>query len=159
MVLFFLALRILYDTVLVASCLFAARYGGRAERQGAAIMFVGSMLTWLVEQPQIFDWRFSRGGLLALDIVILIAFFALAQSSNRFWPLWATACHLIAVTTHLVILLEPDRVLQAYAILQGFWAYPMLLAIVIGTGSQRRRQVRAGRPPPSLRSLIGSRLG
>lgn len=135
----FLVLRLLYDSVLVASCLFAFRAGGRPEKCGATIMLMGSILTLVVEQPSIFDWRFARGGLLAVDLGVFAAFFTLAQRCKRFWPLWAVACHLIAIATHLVILMQPRRILQAYAIMQGFWAYPMLLAIVIGTEGYRRR--------------------
>lgn len=133
-------LRILYDTALVATCAFAYPFGGSSERCGATIMLVGSVLTILLEQSELFDWRFARGGLLAIDLVVLAAFFMLAQRSKRFWPLWAAACHLIAVTTHLAVLIQPVRVLQAYAIMQGFWAYPMMLAIAIGTESHRRRR-------------------
>ena len=138
----FLVLRIFYDTALVATCLFAYPFGGTPERQGATIMLVGSALTIALEQSSAFDWRFARGGLLLIDLAVLAAFFALAQRSNRFWPLWATACHLIAVTTHLVILIQPRRVLQAYAIMQGFWAYPMMIAILIGAEGHRRLQQR-----------------
>lgn len=140
-----MALRILYDTVLAVSCVFAFRYGGRSERWGAAILLVGSVLTMLAQQPPFFDWRYLRSGLLAVDLVVLAAFFALAQRSNRFWPLWATAFHLIAVVTHLVMFMQPAQVLQAYAIAQGFWAYPMLLVIVIGSEGHRRRSIRTTR--------------
>lgn len=139
----FLALRIIYGTVLAVSCVFAFRYGGRNERLGAAILLLGSLLTMLAQQPPFFDWRYLRGGLLTVDLVVLAAFFALAQRSNRFWPLWATAFHLIAVVTHLVMFMQPSQVLQAYAIAQGFWAYPMLMAIVIGSEGHRRSYVRA----------------
>ncbi|WP_375380143.1 hypothetical protein [uncultured Sphingomonas sp.] len=134
----FLALRILYGLALAASCTFAFRHGGRSERHGAAIILVGSLLTVLVEGLPAFDWRYSRQGLVAVDLGVLVAYFVLAQRSNRFWPLWTTAFQLIAVMTHLVIMVEPRRVLQAYAIAQGFWAYPMLASIVIGSIGSRR---------------------
>ncbi len=148
---FFLALRILYDVVLAGTCLFAFVSGGRTERIGAAIILIGSFLTWFAQMPPFFDWRYARGGMLVIDVIVLIAFFALAQRSDRFWPIWATAFHLIAVATHLVILVQPERVLQAYAIAQGFWAYPMLLAIVIGTQGARRRK-RLGAPLSASRT-------
>ena len=136
----FLALRILYIVVMVASCLFAIKHGGRAERYGVAIVIVASFLTLVVEQPTFFDWRYARGGLLAVDVGVLIAIFTLAQRSDRFWPIWATAFHLIAVTTHLVIAWQPHLVLQAYAIAQGFWAYPVMVSMAIGAESHRRRE-------------------
>ena len=135
----FLALRILYVATLVVCTAFALRHGGRSERAGALIIFVGSALSIAIQQSAFFDWRFARGGLIAVDVGVLIAFGALALRSERFWPLWATAFHLIAVTTHLVVFFEPRRILQAYAIAQGFWAYPMLFLIVAASAARRRR--------------------
>jgi hypothetical protein len=135
----FLALRILYIATLVVVTAFALRHGGRSERAGALIILVGSALSMAIQQSPFFDWRFARGGLVAVDLVVLAAFIALALRSQRFWPLWATAFHLIAVTSHLLMFFEPRRILQAYAIAQGFWAYPMLVLIASASWLRRRR--------------------
>lgn len=129
----YFALRILYIVTLLVTCSVAFWKGGRTERLGALIILIGSGLTIWVEQAHMFDWRHERTGLVIVDLMVLVAFFALALQTNRFWPLWATAFHLIAVATHLIIFIQPPRVLQAYAIIQGFWAYPMLAAILIGS--------------------------
>jgi len=136
----FLVLRLAYLAALVAACAFAFFKGGRDERRGAAIMIAGSLLSFAVQASPLFDWHLNRAALLAVDVGVLAAFFMLAQRSDRFWPLWATAFHLIAVTTHIVMLVQPERVLQAYAIAQGFWAYPMLVALTIGSANQRHRR-------------------
>jgi hypothetical protein len=135
----FLALRILYITTLIVCTAFALRHGGRSEKVGALIIFAGSALSIAIQQSSSFDWRYARGGLIAVDVAVLIAFGALALRSKRFWPLWATAFHLIAVASHLVVFFEPRRILQAYAIAQGFWAYPMLFLIVVACAARRRR--------------------
>jgi len=135
-----LTLQILYWTALAATVLCAFRLGGRDERAGAYIAIAATCLTELVELLPGFDWRVGRSGLVLVDLGTLVAFFALAQRSSRFWPLWATAFQLITVTTHLVVFLRPSRILQAYAIAQGFWAYPIMMCIIIGAIGEHRRR-------------------
>lgn len=145
----FLALRLLYASALALVCVFAFRSGGRAERWGAGILLVGSLLTLVVEETPYFDWATAREGLLLVDMATLAALFALSARTDRFWPLWATALHLIAVATHFVMLFSPGRVVRAYALAQGFWAYPMFVCIVIGC-IRYQRNLRAGLATPGV---------
>lgn len=143
----FLLLKLAYATSLLASCVYVGRHGGAAERAGIAVITIGSLLTIPASTMFGFRWDAARLNLLALDVLVLGAFLLIALRSGRFWPLWATGFQLIAVATHLAMLIEPRRVLQAYAIAQGFWAYPMLAAIVLAT--TRLRQARRTRTTPS----------
>jgi hypothetical protein len=129
----FALLRLLYFVCLAATCFIGWRRGGPSERAGVLIILVGSLVTIAVQQPALFDWRTDRIALIGVDLVVLLAFLLLALKSRRFWPLWATTFHLIAVCSHLVIFLQPHRILQAYALLQGFWAYPIMASIILGT--------------------------
>jgi hypothetical protein len=136
----FLILQVFYWAALVATTGFVWRIGGRDERIGMLIAVVASIGSLLVELLPGFDWRFHRGGLFLVDLATLVAFFALTQRSSRFWPLWVTAFQLITVTTHMVVFLRPAAIVPAYAIAQGFWAYPILMCMIIGAiGHNRRR--------------------
>ncbi len=136
----FMALRILYAGCLVITAIIGFRFGGRSEKAGVSIVLAASIATVIVENPLLFDWSSNRAGLVAVDILALVAFLHLALMSQRFWPLWATSFHLIAVCSHCVILLSPSRVLQIYAILQGFWAYPIMVVIILGALSHQPRR-------------------
>lgn len=129
----FALLRLIYAVCLTLTCIVGFGWGGRTERAGAMIVLIASLTTMMVERPGLFDWRDGRDGLIILDVLVLIALLALALRSRRFWPLWATAFQLIAVSSHLMMFLEPHRILQAYALLQGFWAYPIMLSIMSGS--------------------------
>ncbi len=131
----FALLRIFYVCCLAVTCFIGWRRGGRSEKAGVLIILVASLLTIVFQQSALFDWRTDRLALVGIDMLVLLAFFHLSLRSRRFWPLWATAFHLIAVCSHLVMLLEPRRILQAYALLQGFWAYPIMLSIILGSRS------------------------
>ncbi len=69
----------------------------------------------------------------AIDIVALLALIYLAIKSDRFWPMWAAAFHLLAVTIHTAMMVAPQITPWAFATGAVFWAYPMLLALAIGS--------------------------
>jgi hypothetical protein len=118
---------------LMGSCWYAVTRGGTDEHVGAAIMFVGAFLSWPAETIFGSQWTSPEYGVFAVDLLILIALFALTFRSSRFWPLWATSFQVIAVVTHLATMADHLILPRAYAIAQPFWAYPALLALVLGT--------------------------
>jgi hypothetical protein len=134
----FQALAILYATCLTVTAVIGWRYGGRSERWGVAIIVVASLLTVIVTNSAMFQWRTHRTPLIVVDAVMLIPLVVLALVSSRFWPIWAAAFHLIALCSHGAVSILPRGVVQAYAIFQGFWAYPIMACILIGAWSHHR---------------------
>ena len=123
----------LYYIFLVACCGYAILRGSRVEYIGAAIMVVGSLSTLVIGRMVENSWKSVEGGIFAVDIVALVALICLALKSDRFWPIWATAFHLLAVTIHTAMIVEPQIKPWAFATGSAFWAYPMLLALAIGS--------------------------
>jgi len=84
----------------------------------------------------------------AIDIVVLVAFIHLTIKSDRFWPMWVTAFQLLAVTIHTIVMVVPQITPWAFATGAVFWAYPMLLALAIGSCEHIRlasgRKIKAG---------------
>jgi hypothetical protein len=139
-------LLLIYLVILLSSCGYAIRFGGKSEVYGATIMVVGSFLTPIV--GYFFDsrWRSTEFGVLLVDIGVLSLFLALALRSDKYWPLWTTAFQVIGVVTHLARFVDPGIIPRAYSIAQGFWAYPMLVALVIGArGDHIAAKINAGR--------------
>lgn len=124
-------LSLIYLVTLLSSCAYALRYGGQSERIGAGIMLAGSFLTPVVGFVAMKLHAHLVGAML-IDLAVLAAFLTLALRSDKFWPLWTTAFQIIGVATHLAKFVDPVIVPRAYSIAQGFWAYPMLVALVIG---------------------------
>jgi urea transporter len=124
---------------LLTTCWFAVVYGGTSERWGAAIIFMGAILSLPAATLFGSRWRSPEYGVLAVDVLALIALLALALRSNRFWPLWATSFQAIAVVTHLATMADHLILPRAYAIAQPFWGYPMLLALALGTRAVKRK--------------------
>lgn len=104
-------------------------FGGREERLGMAIIVAGSIATALLTPSGVFRFDSMAVQIFISDTVILIALIWLCFSSQKYWPIWVASLQLITVAIHLVELAIPQTVPKAYAIIQGFWVYPMFLAI------------------------------
>ena len=135
-----LLFQLFYLFALVAVASYAGWRGGWPERVGAAIMVVGSILTVVAANSFYPGWRSPEAGIIIVDLLVLAAFGNLALSSDRYWPIWVTSFHLIAVTIHLASLADRSVAALAYANAQEFWAYPMLAGIAAGTWNFRRRR-------------------
>ena len=132
-------LQLVYWTVLAASAAFVFWRGGTPEKAGVAIIGIGSVLSVIATSELEERFRSMEWGILLVDVAVLVALLAVALRSDRFWPLWAAGFHVIGVVTHVATLVDPDIVSYAYALAQGFWAYPMLAAVVIGTWNWHKR--------------------
>ena len=133
-----LFLLILFWLTLVAVTSAAFILGGAPERTGMKIIVVGSVVSAVLaslpgRNPYALDlW------MLFSDSLVLGALGRLALQSIRYWPMWATSFHAITVMTHVADLLAPNTVPTAYLILQGFWVYPMFIAILLGIYGHRQ---------------------
>ena len=124
---------IFYYTLLLLVCAYAIRRGGKPEYYGAAVIAVGSILTSIVGMTQGASWVGPEEGILIVDLIFLLALIHLTIVTDRFWPMWFTAFHLVSISIHAAVYVAPDIAPWAYAAGQGSWGYLMLLALAIGT--------------------------
>jgi nicotinamide riboside transporter PnuC len=140
-------LSLLYLVALVACCGYAFLRGGGPERFGAAIISIGSVLTYLAMSNAATNYRSVEFDAFVIDVLCLLAFVVLALRANRYWPLWVAALQIIGLGGHFVKLAEPGTLRQAYGFALVFWSYPMLLLIALGTFNHQRRLRRFGSDP------------
>jgi len=111
-------------------------------------MIIGSLLTLAVAQSFGTSWTKVEVGIFAIDIIVLLAFIYLALKSDRFWPIWAAAFQLLAVIIHSAMIVAAPVTPWAFGTGAVFWAYPMLLALAIGSSEHeplaRRRKIESG---------------
>lgn len=130
--------KLVYDLALAASCAFAIGKGGTWERVGAAVAVLGTGATALVP-PLVVNFGIKAPLLyLGIDVAVLVAFDAIMIRSAKFWPIWATGIQLAAVTLGVTTLLEPGLRNQ-FVLVQGKFAYPILLSLVLGSLEGRRQ--------------------
>jgi hypothetical protein len=140
-----MSFQLIYWIFLTACSAYALWKGGPPERLGISIAIAASFLSALVVSHDVqVRYQGVETGLFLVDLAALAAFAALALWADRFWPLWITGIHLVGVATHTAKLLSPDVVPRVYSWVQGLWAYPILLLIVIGAARHRIRVARFG---------------
>jgi len=138
---------LVFLVLLIAVSSYAGLCGGAPERIGAAIIFLGSILTYAVPSSSATDYLSVEFGIFLIDLACLAAFLILALFAERFWPLWLTALQIIGVAGHAVKGADPDTIRRAYAFVLAFWSYPMLFLIALGTWRHRQRLARNGVDP------------
>ena len=119
--------------------------GGQPERVGAIILIVGSLATGVVSAGILGSstWDDLETGILAVDVVVLIALWAVALTSDRFWPYWVTAWQLLAVLVHLQMVFFANIVPSAYSYASMYLAFPMVLLMLFASVTRRLRWMEA----------------
>jgi len=140
-------LPIIYWAIAIPITVYAVRFGEEPERFGAAFTFFASVLTTVVMTALPDEVRYAalERVVAAIDFILLIGWLYLALHFDRYWTLCAAGFQLVTVATHLVMIAVPGVVPYAYEMAQGFWAYPIWIAILIGTRQRekfRRQMVR-----------------
>ncbi len=122
---------ILYDTLLVASCLAAMRWGEGAERAGAAIMLAGTLFTFVTAGTANLLYSGLNLRLVLIDAAAFAAFLVVMCRSRKFWPIWASALQSLSVFASLAPLLQGRVERLAFAVNEEIWAWPILVLILV----------------------------
>jgi hypothetical protein len=132
-------IRIVFYYLLVLVVIVAAyQRGDRETRMAATVCLVASLLSTAL-------MTFHQGvavGVAMIDITVLGLFVALALRTQRFWPLWVAGLQLTTVMGHGLRLLQPAMVDIAYAAAMRFWAYPILIILMVAALRSQRYPVR-----------------
>lgn len=149
----------LFNTLLFIVCTYALWRGGMPERLCAIFLFVACLLTFAAAPALHWSASSVEWGVFVVDVALLIGFLVLALHANRFWPMWATATHSLAVLAHVSKVLAPEISPLFYATLAMGSAWPLLALIALGTYRHQQR-VSAGLPDPDwtdFRQVTGGR--
>lgn len=121
----------LFWLLTLVGCSYAAALGGKSGRCAAVLIVAASLLT-------IPATRLGRGWagtellILSVDLALLIGLFVLSLKSSRYFPVWMTGFHLIAVLTHVSTIISPEFTPKIYRAVESLWAIPMTLVMMWG---------------------------
>ncbi len=118
--------------------------GRSDERIVAAVCLLATFTTRFAISPIQVRYTSVEGGLLMIDLLVLLAFISIALKSHRFWPLWVAGLQLTVCVSHVIKFADIDLVPRAYAAAAALWSYPILLVLAIGTW----RSNRSGKEDP-----------
>ncbi len=80
-----------------------------------------------------------------VDLALFAGLFGLMVRSRRWWPIWMTGFHSVAVATHLSALVASDFVPDIYFATASFWALPVVLSMTLGIVLDQRSRASARR--------------
>ncbi|WP_174273268.1 hypothetical protein [Sphingomonas bacterium] len=140
-----------YNVLLLSCCLYAAVRGGAPERADAAIILLGSALTFLSYSPPAARFHAVEELVFMVDMAVLVAFAAVSQLADRFWPMAVTGAQLAGISVHVIKALAPDVAVLGYSFALALPAYIMLGCIAAGVYRHQRRLAATGRDPSWIR--------
>lgn len=129
-----------FPILLLGSCAYALLKGTR-DAQVVALVTLGATLAtyFLVSR-----YAAVETGVLVVDMLVLLAFVAVALQSDRFWPLWIAGLHLTTTFGHALRAIDDQMVPIAYAVSMRFWSYPIHIILIVAVWrSQRRKQLES----------------
>jgi hypothetical protein len=116
---------------LLALCsAYAAAMGGTAGKIGAALNVSATVATLVASQAG--PWSETHYPVLVVDLLLMVALYALALKSNVYWPIWAAGFHLITMAGHAATIIMPDFRSSLYYTFNGMWAVFVQMAMVWG---------------------------
>jgi hypothetical protein len=110
---------------------FAFLKGDEPERLGAGIFMLGFFASKLLQ-----DLSHLHGvqwSLMAIDVVVLLVFAALAWKSGRAWPVWVCALQSLIVMSHITTIMDLRPPMSAFYAVMNISSFGILIAIVVGT--------------------------
>jgi hypothetical protein len=126
----------------IGATLYVLFVGTKETLYSILVMIGGVVATTLVFVFGSNKWLHLDKSVLAIDILALVLFVAIALRSPRWWPLLLCGWQLAAVAIHLATLYASQLLPRAYGIGQGFWAYLEFGTILIVTIIDRKRTTR-----------------
>ncbi len=134
-------------TLLTLTCGYAFYRGGQYERFAAVVCIFGSFATVAVNSPLNQRYVGVESGALLVDSAVLVAFFAVALLSDRFWPLWVAGLQLTTSLARVLKAIEPDLFPPAYGAAVRFWSYPILIIVAVAAWRRQRRLIAEQQVP------------
>lgn len=121
--------KLMFVTVLLASCAAALWKGRDSERTTAAVLLFAAVASPFAETSGFLK---PESGILIIDGLLLAYLLWLALRSDRFWPLWAAAFQVVGTLVHIARFTDGSVWPNAYATGQVIWSYPVLMALAAG---------------------------
>ena len=128
--------------MLLACCGLAAWCGRWVERVAAAAMAAAWFVSPLVQDDH--QTLGAQGGVLVVDLLLLLILLYLALTADRWWTMAATAFQGVTALIHLAAAIDRQILPRAYYVAGSLISYLVMGALLVGAWNAGRR----GKPPP-----------
>lgn len=139
----------LYLTLLFLATVESLWLGTRGEKWVGGTVLAGNVLTIGIEHALGKAFLSVSFGYLALDAILAAILCTIAVKHPSWVSICVSAFQINGTLGHLVKLLAPHTIPFSYAFLLKFWAWPMVLAMLVGRCIPRLHQtLRTANWPP-----------
>lgn len=123
---------ILFWTMAIASCGYAAILGGWEGKWTTAIIAFASVATLAADQGLQLHWHSTNMFVFTVDLLAFVGMYLIAAKSKRWWPLWVAAFQLNSIAAHIATIISPEFSALVYHGFEGLWALPGQMIMVFG---------------------------
>lgn len=117
--------------LVVLVCAFAFLKGDDTERFGAGAYVLGWFASMLLQTDgELYEVQW---GVFAVDLAMLFVLGGLVWKSRKSWPVWAAACDLLIVMSHVVLMVDVRPPMVAFITVVNMAGYGVLISLAIGT--------------------------
>jgi hypothetical protein len=130
---------VMFDVLLIASCIYSLLMGGIAEKIGSVLLASAALFSFgaiLISQAPYVRIEMA---IAAIDLVLFFGLLTLALLADRYWPMWLTSMQLVTIWSHPAFGIASQKIPFAYAVASKIWSFPMLILLAIGTYRYRNR--------------------
>ncbi|MDB5421081.1 MAG: hypothetical protein JWR59_1028 [Brevundimonas sp.] len=115
----------------VLVCTFAFVKGDESERFAAGAYVLSWFASMLLQRDgELYEVQW---GVFAVDTVMLFVLGGLIWKSRKAWPVWAAACNLLIVMSHIVLMVDARPPMVAFITVVNLAGYGVLLSLAVGT--------------------------
>ena len=139
-----------YHALLVLACGYALIRGKTDARIVAIVFLIGNFATTAMRSHVATTYSSVETSILVIDVLGFAGFTYAALISDRFWPLWVAGLQLTTSMGHVLKAVDEHLLPLAYAAALRFWAYPILIILLVGTWRADRRTVKERRSTVAL---------
>ena len=137
---------IAFQLSFIACLIYALRFGGKPERVSVTALASANILSIIAIRllPRASGFGTLAQALAAVDFFLLLGLVSIALRANRLWTIVLSGLQLSLVLIHISKAVYPALPAASYGIFAQFWAWPMIVAVAIGTKNHRKRTMELG---------------
>lgn len=123
-------LNLAFSLLMIAACVPALVWGGLEGRK-ICLMFLVAALSTFFGATTLKEMVTLPDATIIVDLVLLGGLAHVAARTDRYWPLWICAFHMLSVLSFLAWQFAPNSPLLFKAI-SGIWSIPELIVLCVG---------------------------
>lgn len=147
-----LVLDISFGILSLTTCGYAVIFGGWEGRWLSGMIVCATGLT-AIAHATIKPVLGASHALFMVDFPLLIGFLIVAMRTDRYWPLWICAMHLLSVLSYLAFWFRPHVLPTTYQSMEALWSIPALCFLGFGPFLDRAAERASASKERSLERL------